>query len=96
MNRGRFFLGGLLRLTFGALIGAAVALLYAPRSGDETRERIRKRADELMDEGKEKVTSQKERALELITRGKEKTSKSVDELKEKIQSAKERVSSKGE
>ncbi|MDP9266549.1 MAG: YtxH domain-containing protein, partial [Chloroflexota bacterium] len=31
----------------GALIGAVAALLYAPRSGDVTREELRQRSEEL-------------------------------------------------
>ena len=41
----------------GVAIGAAVALLYAPQSGDQTRKYIRKKADEgrdtLADAGKD-------------------------------------------
>ena len=34
-------------LVFGGLAGATVAILFAPRSGEETRELIRERSDEL-------------------------------------------------
>ena len=41
----------------GAAVGAAIALLYAPKSGRDTRKYIRKRSDEgreaLVDAGKE-------------------------------------------
>ena len=45
--------GGAVMLAFiaGALAGAAVALLYAPATGDETREYLGQRAKE----GREKV-----------------------------------------
>jgi len=45
--------GGAVMLAFiaGALTGAAVALLYAPATGDETREYLNRRAKE----GREKV-----------------------------------------
>jgi gas vesicle protein len=45
--------GGAVMLAFiaGALTGAAVALLYAPATGDETREYLGRRAKE----GREKV-----------------------------------------
>jgi len=43
----------------GAAIGAAIALLYAPKSGRETRRYIRKKAEEgretLADAGKEMI-----------------------------------------
>ncbi len=38
---------------FGALIGAVAALLYAPRTGDVTREELRQRSDELRRRGDE-------------------------------------------
>lgn len=43
-----FFLGGLV----GAAIGAGVALLFAPESGEELRADIRSRGDELVGEVK--------------------------------------------
>ncbi|MBM3788194.1 MAG: YtxH domain-containing protein [Acidobacteria bacterium] len=48
----------------GAAIGAAVALLYAPASGEETRAKLRERALE----GKESLT---ERGRELMDRGRD-------------------------
>lgn len=54
----------------GAALGAAIALLYAPASGAETRRRLRKSAEEgrakLVDSGKEFV----ERGRELYDKGK--------------------------
>lgn len=48
----------------GAAIGAAVALLYAPQSGEETRRQLRKSADE----GREQLT---ESGRELVDRGRD-------------------------
>ena len=48
----------------GAAIGAAIALLYAPQSGEETRRLIKKKAGE----GSEQLTSQ---GRELVDRGRE-------------------------
>ena len=41
--------GYLVAFTVGALIGAGVALLYAPRSGAETRELLAERTRQLKD-----------------------------------------------
>jgi gas vesicle protein len=43
------FLGGLL---LGALVGASVAILLAPRSGAETQAALRARVDEVIEEGR--------------------------------------------
>ena len=48
----------------GAAIGAAVALLYAPQSGEETRRQLRQKADE----GREQLT---ESGRDLVDRGRD-------------------------
>ena len=50
-NFGSFFAG----LVLGGLIGAAVALLYAPQSGEETRILIKDKSVELKDTTVEKA-----------------------------------------
>jgi gas vesicle protein len=62
----------------GALAGAAVALLFAPASGEETRRKLaekaregRKRADELIREGREFVEHQRDSVTSAINRGRE-------------------------
>lgn len=62
----------------GALVGAGLALLYAPRSGSETREMVSKKAGELkgmansaLEHGKSMVGDLKGRASEALERGKD-------------------------
>lgn len=62
----------------GALAGAAVALLYAPASGEETRRRLAERAREGRDqaealarEGREFVQRQRENLATAVERGRE-------------------------
>jgi gas vesicle protein len=56
--------GVILAFLLGGLTGAALAILYAPRSGEETREKL----GEKMREGAERGRELRDRA---VTRGKE-------------------------
>ena len=52
-------------MMIGGLVGAVVALLYAPSSGEETRARMRGKAIELQDtlsQAKSKAAEMKQRA----------------------------------
>ncbi|MEO7134540.1 MAG: YtxH domain-containing protein [Vicinamibacterales bacterium] len=62
----------------GALTGAAVALLFAPATGDETREFLGQRARDgkakardAMDQGREYYNSQRENLATAVERGRE-------------------------
>lgn len=55
----------------GIGIGAAIALLFAPRSGEETREYLRGRYEDTRDQTKRRVHELRERAEEYTEKGKE-------------------------
>jgi gas vesicle protein len=62
----------------GALTGAAVALLFAPASGDETREFLgqkaregRDKAREAMEQGRDFYRNQRENIVTAVDRGRE-------------------------
>jgi gas vesicle protein len=72
--------GGTLMVAFlmGAFTGAAVALLFAPASGEETREYLGQRAREggakargALDEGRAYYTQQRDGLASAIERGRE-------------------------
>jgi gas vesicle protein len=72
--------GGTVMLAFlvGALTGAALALLFAPASGEETREYLgqkaregRARAREAMDQGREAYQRQRDHLVSAVERGRE-------------------------
>ena len=57
-STGTLILGAL----FGALAGAAAALLMAPRSGEETQEEIRRRGEELRSVAEERLNEGRDTA----------------------------------
>jgi gas vesicle protein len=72
--------GGTVMLAFlvGALAGAAVALLFAPASGEETREYLgqraregKARAREALEQGREAYQRQRDHVASAIDRGRE-------------------------
>ncbi len=66
-NRGADFFKGFL---IGGAIGAAFALLFAPKSGSELRADIRRKSRELYDETEEKLGELKGQAAEIVEQGK--------------------------
>lgn len=73
----------------GLGIGAFVGLLYAPKSGDETRDYLSKKADEGRDYAQKKARELRERAEDLIERSKEIMSKQKDALSSAVDAGKE-------
>src|SRR5260370_35554952 len=55
----------------GLGVGALVGILFAPKSGEETRDFLSKKADEGKDYAQKKASEVRERADELVERGKE-------------------------
>ena len=80
--------GGSILLAFilGAVSGAAVALLYAPAPGNETREYLGERARE----GRERAAAAAEKGREILKEGRETLSTAVDRGREAYQQARTR------
>jgi len=57
-HRTRTFLAG---LAIGALVGAGVALLFAPRSGEDTRRAVSRRAKHLAREARDRYDDVREK-----------------------------------
>ena len=68
----------LVAFALGAVAGAAVALLYAPASGEETRRKLaekaregRDRAETIAREGREFINRQRDNLTSAVERGRE-------------------------
>ena len=76
----------LLAFILGAVSGAAVALLYAPASGRETREYLGEKARE----GRERANQAAERGREILNQGRETLTTAIDRGREAYQQARAR------
>jgi gas vesicle protein len=79
----------ILSFFIGGLVGAGVALLLAPRSGRETRERIRGLADEVKEKAGEVAEQVKERATTALEKGKEVLEEKKSVIAKAIEAGKE-------
>ena len=57
--------GLLLGLLAGGVLGAGIALLYAPKAGRRLRMDIKNKAGDIIDQGEEYITSVRDRASEI-------------------------------
>ena len=77
----------LIAFAAGALIGAGIALLYAPQSGEETRRLIAEKAEDLKKQAMEKY----EHSKEVLREKKEQLSAAYESGKEGYREAKGRT-----
>ena len=75
----------LLAFILGAVRGAAVALLYAPASGDETRRYLGERARE----GRDRAAEMAEKGRQTVNQGRETLTTAIDRGREAFQQARE-------
>jgi gas vesicle protein len=73
----------------GLGVGALVGVLFAPKSGEETRELLNKKADEGRDYAQKKARELRERADELIERGKDVASRKKDSISAAVDAGRE-------
>jgi gas vesicle protein len=73
----------------GLGIGALVGLLFAPKSGEETRDYLSDRADEGREYAQRKARELRERAEDLIERSKEIMARQKDGLSAAVEAGKE-------
>jgi gas vesicle protein len=77
----------LVAFAIGAAAGAAIALLFAPASGEETRRQLAQKARE----GRDKAASLAREGREFVDRQREKVSTVIDRGREAYESARKEV-----
>ncbi len=81
--------GGVGSFLVGALVGAGLALLFAPQTGEETQEEIRERAKKLRSVAEERI-KEAQQVLELRLEGvREELHERVDQIKEAVDSGRQ-------
>jgi gas vesicle protein len=73
----------------GLGIGALVGILFAPKSGEETREYLSSKAEEGRDYAQKKARELRERAEDLIERSKEIMARQKDAITTAVDAGKE-------
>jgi gas vesicle protein len=73
----------------GLGVGALVGVLFAPKSGEETREFLTKKADDGRDYAQRKARELRERADELIERSKEVAVRKKDSISAAVEAGRE-------
>ncbi len=76
----------LLAFLLGAVAGAAVALLYAPATGRETRDYLGERARQ----GRDRATDLAQKSREVLNQGREKLSSAIERGREAYEQARTR------
>ena len=73
----------------GLGVGALMGVLFAPKSGEETRDYLSKRADEGREFAQKKARELRERADELIERGKDVASRKRESISAAVDAGRE-------
>jgi gas vesicle protein len=73
----------------GLGIGALVGILFAPRSGEETRDYLTQKADEGKEYAQRKARELRERAEDLVERGKQVAGKQKDSISAAVDAGRE-------
>jgi gas vesicle protein len=73
----------------GLGVGALMGVLFAPKSGEDTRDFLAKRADDGREFAQKKARELRERADELIERGKDVASRKRDSLTAAVEAGRE-------
>ncbi len=81
-NKSSFLIGFLA----GGVIGAVIALLYAPKPGKELRADIKTKAGEVAEDTEEYVSAARNKAVDIINEGKKRSEGLIAEAKKRAES----------
>lgn len=81
--------GGAGSFILGALVGAGLALLFAPKSGKETQEDLKVRARQIRDVAEERVREASRQLEERLDQAREGVHTRVDRMKEAVDSGRQ-------
>ena len=80
---------GLSAFLLGLGVGVGIGILFAPKSGEETREYLRSKANEGGDFLKERSSDLKQTASEWVDKGKEAVNRQKDNLADAVEAGKQ-------
>lgn len=83
--------GILIALFSGIVIGGVLGILFAPKSGKETRKDIADKSVEIYEKSKENVESMLEKSKEFVDKSKEKIDEAVKSMSSKVDEAKKKI-----
>ena len=81
--------GGFGSFVLGALVGAGLALLFAPQSGEETQEEIKRRARRLRAQAEERVRAAQEELESRLEQTREGVQTRVDSVRGAVESGRQ-------
>ena len=80
---------GLTSFLLGLGVGVGIGMLFAPRSGQETRELIKSKAGEGTDYLKQRSSEARQTAAEWVDKGKEALNRQKDSLADAVEAGKQ-------
>jgi len=80
---------GMANFFLGLGIGVGLGMLFAPKSGDETRDLLMSKADEGKEYLKQQASSWKESAGDLVDKGKDVLNKQKETLNDAVEAGKQ-------
>jgi gas vesicle protein len=80
---------GLANFFLGLGIGVGIGLLFAPKSGEETRDLLMSKADEAKEHLKKQTEGLRDQAGDLVDKGREALNRQRDTLNDAIQAGKQ-------